>query len=558
MGKKTRENRYFRRYIKKLPAKVSDGTGAHTVEIVDYSLDGIGMTLSNRIPVSKGDVLKVENNDLSINGDCEVEWAEETDSGVRLGLHKLTPLCGSLTNFRLADLLIGLQRSLKNGTLRITSGPVEKNIYLRNGDIIFASSNQKEERLGSILLREGRITQAAYDITAKLISVTGKKQGALLVEIKALEPKDLAWAVQHQVEEILIALFTLPNGTFEFHEDLLPAEKIIQLKLPGGQIIYSGLKRTECIEQLRDYLTLPAETIIAYSQNPFDLFQNIAFDEEDKQILSYIDGTRTIRDIIKLTGLDEATVRRSLSALMNTALLEPVDRQMPEGAGLFEYIISRPAPPPGLINSIEELHIQFPALGYYSILGVTDSASDDELREAFYSIAREYHPDRHFELDADIKGKLHNIYAHLIKAYNVLSSREKRLEYDRSLSGKKPAFTREELARNKFSSGRRHYEEGNIAQAEADLKEALYLDKEEARYHFFYGLALRAANRLKDAERALSRACKIAPESDEYNAELGHLYISMGMPLKAKMSFMKTLQINKTNRRAQEGLLSLQ
>lgn len=558
MGKKTRENRYFRRYRKKLSAKLSDGKSAHTVEIVDYSLDGIGIMLRDNVQISTGDVLNVDNNDLSIHGNCEVEWTSETPDGLRLGLHKLTPLSGSLSNFRLADILIGLQRSLKNGTLTISNGSIEKNIYLRNGDIIFARSNQKEERLGDILLREGKITQAAYDITAKLISMTGKKQGALLVEIKALEPKDLAWAVQHQVEEILLDLFTLSGGTFEFHENLLPAEKIIRLKLPSGQIIYRGLKRTECMEQLKDYLELPSGTIIAFSQNPLDLFQDISFDDDDKQILSCIDGKRNIQEIASLSGLDEAMVRRSLSALMNTAIIEAVDRQIPAGSAPFQYIISRSEPPPGLIDSIEELHRKFPVLDYYSILGVSDSAPDDELRTAFYCIAKEYHPDRHFYLDEDIKGKLHSIYAHLIKAYNVLSSREKRIEYDRTISGKHPGITRTELANNKFNEGHTHYVNGNLDEAAKDFKEAVYLDNAEAIYHFFYGLVLRDDNRLKDAERSLSRACKISPENDEYNAELGHLYIRLGLLLRAKISFMKALQINKANRRAQEGLLSLQ
>ena len=409
-----------------------------------------------------------------------------------------------------------------------------------------------------MLLREGRITQAAYDITTKLISMTGKKQGALLVEIKALEPKDLPWAVQHQVEEILLDLFTLSGGVFAFQEDVLPAEKIIRLKLPSGQIIYKGLKRIECIEQLKDYLGLPSETIIAFSKNPLDLFQDISFDEEDKQILSCIDGKRNIHDIELLSGLDEAVVRRSLSALMNTAIIEAVDRQIPGGAVPFEYIISRSEPPPGLVDGIEELHRKFPVLDYYSILGVADSATDDELRAAFYRIAKEYHPDRHFYLDEDVKEKLHNIYTHLIKSYNVLSSREKRIEYDRSLYGKQPGVPRTELARNKFNEGHTQYINGNLDVAARDFKEAVYLDNAEAIYHFFYGLVLRDGNRLQDAERALSRACKIAPENDEYNAELGYIYIKLGLPLRAKISFLKALQINKTNRRAQEGLLSLQ
>lgn len=554
MEKKSKENRHFRRYQKSLSARVSDGITAHPVEIVDYSLEGIGVMLNGNAPIQIGDVLSVDNDDLSIHGDCTVEWASATHSGLRLGLHKLAPLSGSLANFRVADIFIGLQRSLKNGTLRVISGPVEKDIYIRNGDIIFARSNQKQERLGDMLLREGRITQAAYDITSKLLAVTGKKQATLLVEIKALEPKDLTGAVLHHVEEIILNLFTLCNGTFEFLDGILPEEKIIHLKLPSGQLIYRGLKRPECTAQLKDYISLPSETVIAFSRNPLDLFQDISFDEKDKKILSCVDGTKTIHDIVQSSGIEEAAVRRSLSILVNTGIIEALDRQIPGKSISFEYISSRSETPVGLVDSIEKLYRTFPNLDYYSILGVGDSATDDELRTAFYRIAKEYHPDRHFYLDEDTKEKLHAIYSHLVKAYNVLSSMEKRAEYNHVLSQKPSAITRRELARTNFNEGHIHYKNGHIDEAAECFREAVRLDDNEAAYHFSLGLALSDMEKLKEAEKALSRASKIAPENDEYHAELGHIYIRLGLHPRANMSFIKALKINRTNSRAEQGL----
>ncbi len=62
---------------------------------------------------------------------------------------------------------------------------------------------------------------------------------------------------------------------------------------------------------------------------------------------------------------------------------------------------------------------------YYEVLGVGRDASDDELKNAFRKLARQYHPDVNKEHDAEEKFK------ELNEAYGVLSDKEKRARYDR-------------------------------------------------------------------------------------------------------------------------------
>ena len=62
---------------------------------------------------------------------------------------------------------------------------------------------------------------------------------------------------------------------------------------------------------------------------------------------------------------------------------------------------------------------------YYEVLGVSKDADDKELKKAFRSLARKYHPDKNDAPDADEKFK------EIQEAYAVLSDSEKRRNYDR-------------------------------------------------------------------------------------------------------------------------------
>lgn len=62
---------------------------------------------------------------------------------------------------------------------------------------------------------------------------------------------------------------------------------------------------------------------------------------------------------------------------------------------------------------------------YYEVLGVSKTATDDELKKAFRAMAKKYHPDLHpDDKEAEVKFKEVN------EAYEVLSDKEKRARYD--------------------------------------------------------------------------------------------------------------------------------
>jgi len=61
---------------------------------------------------------------------------------------------------------------------------------------------------------------------------------------------------------------------------------------------------------------------------------------------------------------------------------------------------------------------------YYEVLGLSKSASKDEIKKSYRSLAKQYHPDRNKEADAETKFK------EVQEAYEVLNDDQKRKAYD--------------------------------------------------------------------------------------------------------------------------------
>ena len=70
---------------------------------------------------------------------------------------------------------------------------------------------------------------------------------------------------------------------------------------------------------------------------------------------------------------------------------------------------------------------------YYNILGVSKTASDDEIKNAYRKLARTHHPD---------KGGNKEKFQEIQTAYEILSDENKKREYDNQQNGNQnfPSF----------------------------------------------------------------------------------------------------------------------
>ncbi len=151
----------------------------------------------------------------------------------------------------------------------------------------------------------------------------------------------------------------------------------------------------------------------------------------------------------------------------------------------------------------------------YKVLGVSPNATDEEVKEAYRTLAKKYHPDQYAQSPladlADEKMKEIN------EAYDEIVARRKNKKtggYAGSAGGYSGANTSSNYAdvRNFINSGR-------IADAEQILN-GVPPDRRNAEWYFLKGSVLYRRGWLEEAKTHFSRACQMDPSNMEYRSAL--------------------------------------
>lgn len=80
---------------------------------------------------------------------------------------------------------------------------------------------------------------------------------------------------------------------------------------------------------------------------------------------------------------------------------------------------------------------------YYKILEISINATKDDIKKAFRSLAKKYHPDRNPD-DKDALKKFQEVN----EAYEVLSNEDSRKEYDKKISSFKQGNNKQTTSKN--------------------------------------------------------------------------------------------------------------
>ena len=131
---------------------------------------------------------------------------------------------GSLRDFDLFSLFNMIKIQGKNGTLVLSQGQEFVKVFFENGEIVGCDSNQvrMEDRLGTMLVRLGRLTGEELLGMVQVQRQTLKRMGTLLLESGKVTASDLQDALFNQATSILHRTFRWVEGDYRFDSMLPP------------------------------------------------------------------------------------------------------------------------------------------------------------------------------------------------------------------------------------------------------------------------------------------------------------------------------------------------
>jgi len=430
--------------------------------------------------------------------------------------------------------------SKKSGILSFQQGDIRKSLYFQEGNLIYTITNQPEERLGAILLKLGKISKETYSSIDMHITST-KEIGEALVQDGHISKNDLYESWIHQMREITLNTFPVFKGEFFFEERESFVDQEFESTIDIPVLIEDGIRRMKYHPLLKSLL----ETKVFLRKS--NDFTHILSEEEIK-ILESIDEKSTAAEILNSRGYSAELFWKSLLLLYCLDLIdvkgerEAVDEKEEEkGEFPSEKEDTRFA-------EVDALAKKLPTLNYYQILDVSNSASKDVIKKAYFNLARRYHPDS-FERDIpqEKKGKLEEIFALITKAYQTVADKEKRRAYDSQVDNppeeeeQKPS----KRANIRFRQAKTLYSQKRYEDALVLLEEAVRLDRNKGRIFLLLALTeLKIPTMQKKAEENFLRAIDLEPWNPECYVGLGLLYKQEGLRVKAKKQFKKALEFD--------------
>jgi len=221
---------------------------------------------------------------------------------------------GDIRSTTIPMLFHELGASHATGLLVVTDGDVKKSIQLRNGQVLFASSNQRDDRLNQYLLTAGIIGLKNLMKALEVMVATKDRLGEVLVRYKMMNHDEVEKYVRAQVCEIVYSTFQLTHGRFAF-ESKPPGSETITLNLHGDAVVVAGLKRITSWARVYEEVGGLNSEYRTTREMPA-IVKDLPLSSEEKALLAQCDAPTSLEEMCEVSKLSDMDVCRSVWALL--------------------------------------------------------------------------------------------------------------------------------------------------------------------------------------------------------------------------------------------------
>jgi DnaJ-domain-containing protein 1 len=372
----------------------------------------------------------------------------------------------------------------RTGHLHFTRPKQWRSLRFLKGQILHATSDVEGEHLGDVLVRYGLLAQEDLERARHVVLSERRKLGTVLDSMGIMAKGELESSIKLHVREVLFNVTEMADVKHSFEELGEDAflEEEFQSRVAPGEMILEAARRIQEPAVVAKVLG-DIDRVIAPAAHPVLGAQKLTLTPTDGFVLSRVDGTLTAREVFLLIPLPTEDTERSLFALLCTGAVEyraPAARAggprtgarqepglgaspatssfppvappaaMPPSAPPVPVVAPpTPAPPAAVApdparaeaarrlavearrREIEDLHGGLRTKDHFEILGIPRASTADEVKDAYFRLARPYHPDASLDPSLeDLREKRSAVFIRLSEAYETLRNPTSRARYE--------------------------------------------------------------------------------------------------------------------------------
>ena len=152
-------------------------------------------------------------------------------------------MLGTYHSDLLSNLFLYLKNNKQNGVLGVTTGPLTKVVFFKQGRIVFAGSTDATERIGNVFLQLGFMTEE------QLREVEShddpRRFGVRCKDCGFIDYEQLWEALRVQVVGICCSLVSFPVGSYFFLPNCVPGDSFSHFQIEPTQVLFEGVLRMD-------------------------------------------------------------------------------------------------------------------------------------------------------------------------------------------------------------------------------------------------------------------------------------------------------------------------
>jgi len=242
---------------------------------------------------------------------------------------------GNVKEFGLADVIQFISTSQKTGVLLLDHHTDTASIAFARGDITAAVYGRqgKQDQLQDYLFRSKKLDPETIQKLTQIQKDTNLGIDEVMLKEQIMTEDELFGVIAFKIQEVIDDIFTWSDAHYKFDAQAdLYAKSRTKVAIPPATLLMEAMRRKD--EWPRIKMAIPSEDIVLLIKPdgmlPYDALP------EAKQMMEFIDGQRTISEMIQLSGFGRF---RTFNALFHLFELGMIERKVTETA-------DTPAPKP--------------------------------------------------------------------------------------------------------------------------------------------------------------------------------------------------------------------